>query len=573
MAKDPALADEMSVKPAAAHTGNAPKALPYYRKLVPRGEAATLLGLMVVSSMIEGSGLLMLIPIAQNTLADGVTQASGWAPAWFRALSLSQALGIFVILVGLRATIQYAVSIRTSRVVLTATETLRRLAQTALMAAEWRWLAWQDSAILANLIVSQSERIANHLLPLFAVSAGIVTAIVLSLTASALAPVFTAAVVAVGLLVALPVALLRSRSQSDGEAFVAASAALHRLVANGTAHLRSARIADVEPWLERAFDRAAADVRATEMRFERRVAFARASMQVLAAIALAALVYSAVAGELVPLAVLLPVLAIFIRLVPIALTMQQARRSWQFAAPAVVEMEALIAGARAEREDRHTGGEAPRLTRQLKVCDLSYRAPDRDGAILDDVTFAIPAGSVVSLSGPSGSGKSTLADLLSGLLTPDGGTISIDDGELSGPQRSAWRSRVAYVEQHPFLWPGTIRENLIWGRTDIGQEELRRALDLAAADFVNALEGGLDFRLADMGRPLSGGERQRLSFARAFLRRPDLLIVDEALASLNPDLRRQLLDNIRAVGVTTLLVNHDEPVGIDIDLRIALPGR
>ena len=510
----------------------------FYGQLVERREAAVLVALMVVASLTEGIGLLMLIPIARTAVGQGASDAEGLAPEWLGGLSLGQALAIFVALIVVRALLQMVAAVRSSRLILVATERLRIRTQHALLGAQWRWLARQESATLGNLVLYQSARVASHLAPVLGVVAGAITAVVLSLTASALAPVFTAAVVTMGLVVALPISLLRGRGHSEGQMFVTASETLQRLVNNGVSHLRAARIAEAESWLGAAFDDAAADVRESEMRFETRMAQARALLQVLVAAALALLVYAAIAWRAVPIAVLVPVLAIFARLLPIALTMQQARRSWAFTRPAIVELQELVRQAHAHVEDRPVeAAVAPQLERTLEARGIVLRAKDRKHPIVGPISFDLARGAIATLSGPSGSGKSTLADILSGLVPPDDGHVLIDGAPLDGPQRVAWRGRVSYVEQQPFFWPASVRDNLTWRRDDVSTGEIEDCLRAAAAEFVFDLPGALDYRLGDQGRPLSGGERHRLSFARALLKQPDLLIVDEVLASLNPALQ------------------------------------
>ena len=126
-----------------------------------------------------------------------------------------------------------------------------------------------------------------------------------------------------------------------------------------------------------------------------------------------------------------------------------------------------------------------------------------------------------------------IADLLGGLVSPDRGRVLVDGVVLDGGARQGWRSRVAYVQQEAVLFSGTVRDNLLWAKPGASQAELDRALDRAAAGFVHDLPGGLDCPLGEGGRALSGGERQRIALARALLREPDLLILDEATNALD----------------------------------------
>ena len=140
----------------------------------------------------------------------------------------------------------------------------------------------------------------------------------------------------------------------------------------------------------------------------------------------------------------------------------------------------------------------------------------------------------MAIVGPSGSGKTTLADLILGLLSPTEGTIFIDGQPLEDELVHHWRSSIGYVPQETFLFHDTVRHNLLWAKRDATEDELWKAIELAAAaGFVSALPDGLDTVVGDRGIRLSGGERQRLALARALLRRPTLLLLDEATSSLD----------------------------------------
>ena len=178
---------------------------------------------------------------------------------------------------------------------------------------------------------------------------------------------------------------------------------------------------------------------------------------------------------------------------------------------------------------------------------------------MSDVSFSLKAGTLTVLSGPSGSGKSTLLDLIAGLLRPDKGRIWIDERELTDEMAQTWRTSIAYVLQEPFLFHDTIRANLLVAKPDADESEIRQALASArAAEFVDALPAGMDTVVGDRGARFSGGERQRLALARALLRRPSLLILDEPTSSLDEQNEQMVLEGIEGLKgrVTMILVTH-----------------
>jgi ATP-binding cassette subfamily C protein len=171
----------------------------------------------------------------------------------------------------------------------------------------------------------------------------------------------------------------------------------------------------------------------------------------------------------------------------------------------------------------------------------------------------VPVGEVVALVGPSGAGKSTIADLMTGLLTPDSGRVTVDGVVLDETRARAWREQVGYVSQDTYLFHDTVRANLMWARPGASEAEVREALGLAAAEqFVDALAAGLDTVIGERGASISHGERQRLALARALLRHPRLLILDEATNSLDAHNEQRILDTIERLrgGLTIVMIAH-----------------
>jgi ABC-type multidrug transport system fused ATPase/permease subunit len=190
----------------------------------------------------------------------------------------------------------------------------------------------------------------------------------------------------------------------------------------------------------------------------------------------------------------------------------------------------------------------------LTVDDVSFTYPDAGVPVLKDLTFDVRPDESVAIVGPTGAGKSTLITLLDRLADPDSGRISLGGVDLREMSAEALHDDVAVVFQESFLFATTVRENIALG-IDASDEQVRDAARLARAhDFIMSLPNGYETVMGERGVTLSGGQRQRVAIARALVRRPRLMILDDATSAVDPTVEAAILDGLRGELRTTLVI-------------------
>ncbi|HIX63715.1 MAG TPA: ABC transporter ATP-binding protein/permease [Candidatus Mediterraneibacter colneyensis] len=195
------------------------------------------------------------------------------------------------------------------------------------------------------------------------------------------------------------------------------------------------------------------------------------------------------------------------------------------------------------------------------VCyeDVSFHYSDDDTPVLSHVSFEIPSGKSIALVGPSGSGKTTICSLLPRFYDVTGGRITIDGKDVRSLSLQSLRSQIGMVQQDVYLFAGTIRENIAYGKPDASMDEIIEAAKRANIhDFIEELPDGYDTCVGERGARLSGGQKQRISIARVFLKNPPILILDEATSALDNESERWIQQSLEELSKdrTTITIAH-----------------
>lgn len=213
-----------------------------------------------------------------------------------------------------------------------------------------------------------------------------------------------------------------------------------------------------------------------------------------------------------------------------------------------------------EVEDEKDGyEEVQKVDEAIQIEGLSYNYPDKE-PVLKNLNFTIPPNQVTAIVGPSGSGKTTFFSLIERFYQPQEGAILLGNQNIQNFSLLSWRKQIGYVSQESPIIAGTIRDNITYGlEREVSDEEINRVIKMAYADqFIENLEDGILTEVGERGMKLSGGQRQRIAIARAFLRNPQILMLDEATSSLDSKseqvVQRALEELMK--GRTTIVIAH-----------------
>lgn len=528
------------------------------------------LGLMLAAAMLEGFGILLLIPIIGIVLSGDGSDASGLADAAFAWIGVQGELsrliiagGAFAVLAALRQIVLYKRDVLGARLENGFIAEVRRRIFRTIAAQPWEVSAQLQHGRIGHILSRDLDRAATGAYSLLtATSLTIVFTIQIAL-ALAIAPLVTLVILVFGTALFFTLRPLRRRAEQLGHQMRGAD---YRMFSSLTEFLRGLKQAKAHGLEALYLDRmgtAAQDFADQGLAIRRDTAIAAAILQSTTAVMGLAVVLIGHLWLGVDPARLVVVLIIMARLASPLQRFQailqmagHSRTAYQGALEHVAHLQ-----QRAEaRPAQPTAAPWPTAP-AFDLNGVTWQPEGHPAPLFAPVTGRIAAGSITAIAGPSGVGKTTLCDVMAGLYAPTTGDIHVDGQPRDDAVLARLRAGMAYVAQDGTLLQPTIRAVLTWGTDNPDEDAIWTALDtVGAADLVRAQPQGLDAPILGDVVHLSGGERQRLRLARALLRRPVLIVLDEATNALDADAERTVLEAVFAArnGATVLMISHRE---------------
>ncbi|MGZ0167178.1 MAG: ABC transporter ATP-binding protein [Planctomycetales bacterium] len=608
----------VTAKPTSHDTDGTWKSIRQYLQLLlslQGRKIPVMLGLSFVSSLFSGVGILLLVPLLD--LVNG-TEGPGAGVTRFLARAfdtvglaptLETVLISFLVLLGLQSVIGRSSSLLNSRMQHDLTLTLQRRMLEAVALCRWSHFLRTRRSDFLHVLTSDVNRVAGGTNAFQSLASATLLAIVHVAASICISPVFSAlTLLLVGVL--WPVWLkLNQLSMNLGQRQTGGAKDFYHSLEQMLAGMKEIKSLGGEPRQITSIHGAIEELKTSQLDFQKINATTNMVINIGSATFLCSMLFVAVRWFNVPAVELLVLAYVFSKLIPRLRRVQSSYQQILNTLPAYRSMMALQTACEAERElgvplEPFDSNHAPRNDDEKAQYAILTTARDADASstsiekqslrlgptiefnqvnfrynqdrsiwALRDIDLTIPSNRTTALVGPSGAGKSTMADLLMGLLLPQDGDLQVDGKVLTEEQLWHWRQRIGYVPQETFLLHDSIRNNLLWAEPDATAEELQRVLEMSCADrFVDRLPDGIETVVGDRGVRLSGGERQRLALARALLRRPDLLILDEATSHLDAENQQRIHESIQRMQgrLTVVIIAHRLSTIRDADQIICL---
>jgi ATP-binding cassette subfamily C protein len=532
---------------------------------VGRGAVCTLGSF--AAGLLESVSIASIVPVIQSVQDSGASSPIAAKLAellsWFGLRpTLGSLLGFAVAAFALRSLIIVGKTRLAARGKAHIGRTLRHDIAEALFNSEWTFLNSVPVSRITNAIAKEADRAGNIYWQSFLFLGALVTG--LFYCAMGLASldgdwVVISIAIAIMFLLLFGFRGFGARAGRIGARFVHLHRELQRHAQEHFSAAKSIKSLGADAYSMAKLDDVSARFERNDVSSKTNKIAARTALEFSATAFLALIIFASLQWLHMDIAQAVLMIVILNRLMPIGTQIQQSLVSIGEVMAAAAEAFSLLERAREHTESVSNEAQAP-FTRALELRSVYFTHAGREHHAVAGVTLRLETGKIVALVGPSGVGKTTLADMVMGLLQPDKGEILLDDVPLTASLLSTLRHSVGYVPQQADLLSASLRENIVWGQRGVTDDAIIETLqDIKLSGLLERLPNGLDTDLGDLGGKISGGEQHRVTLARALVRRPRLLVLDEPTAALDAETEEavwQAMHRLKERDAAILIITH-----------------
>jgi ATP-binding cassette subfamily C protein len=522
---------------------------------------------MVLISLSTGVSLLLLIPLLElvglNVGQGSLGAIAAYVSAFFLTVHLKPTLFIillvYVLVMSFIAILHRLQTIKSSQIQFEFAAHLRKRLYRAITNSDWLFFTRMKSSSFAHALTNEVERVSVGTGQFLNLLAGLMVLVVYIIFALELAGVTTGLIFIAGVIILLLLRRRVRRSISSGENITDTTRNIYNSIMQHLDGMKTIKSFGMQDENIKVFSDQTNQVMDGYLDAVKTYADVKLLFDVGTVIMLAIIVLTLIQLVKIPIASLLILIYIFVMMFPQFSTIQSSYQYFINSLPAFDNINQLEMQCLQNIDSTESEGDVMVLENMINFDHIFFSYRGEDHFKIEDLNLRIPVGETIAITGSSGAGKSTVADLLMGLIQPDSGVIKVDNVPLAQDNLLSWRDRIGYVAQETFLFNETIRFNLLLTQPDAVEKDLINSLRLAAAyDFVEELPDGLDTFIGDRGVKLSGGEKQRLALARALLRKPSIIILDEATSNLDSENEKRILDSVENLhgDITILMIAH-----------------
>lgn len=526
--------------------------------------------LMILSGITGGIGFLMLVPLFSIA---GITQTDVQSISFLNSLSelflkvpedlrLIFILMIYVLIITVQVLFNKKMTVSNTQLTNGYMKENRQKLYDATIKARWQLLLEKNISDLTNTFSQEINKISmGSIFFLRIISQIIIGAVQITLT-FLISWQLSVFVLICGLFMYIFVHPMIKRSKNLGYSIQKNNKTLMKEISEQLNGIKEVKSYGMEDRQIKDFDEITEKIKNNMIDFARLQAKPEIFYKIGAAIIISVFFYFSINTFRMDIASTIVILLIFSRLWPLFSSFQNNLQNIYVAIPSFKSYKRILRELEENKEIINSQERKEiEFTDSITFENVSFKYENNDSFELKNLNFQIKKNTITTIVGESGAGKSTIVDMIMGFLKPESGIIKIDNQVLDDSSIASWRKKIAYVSQTPFLFSGTVEENLRKFNTNVSQKQMWEALEKASAmELVKNLPDKLNTLIGDKGYKISGGERQRIVLARALLREPELLILDEATNSLDCLNRGKIIRSIESLNgtVSIILIHHDD---------------